>query len=70
MSNNGLLDQDVRVKVADAFVEKMLKSPPEKQELILRMIFNKMSRQQIDAWYIAQRLYADDRSPEKELANE
>jgi hypothetical protein len=59
MNNNGLLDQDVREQVANSLVHHMLNSPPEIQEKILRMIVNRMSRLQIDTWYIAMHLYTD-----------
>jgi hypothetical protein len=55
--NNGLLDQDVREQVANSLVHKMLNSSPEIQEKILRMIVNRMSRLQIDTWFIAMNLY-------------
>jgi len=55
--NNGLLDQDVREQVANSFVHQMLHSTPEQQEKILRMIVNRMSRREVDTWYIAMNLY-------------
>ena len=58
MSNNGLLDLvDVRETVANSFVAQMLHSSPERQERILRMLINRMSRSQIDILFIAQNLY-------------
>jgi hypothetical protein len=55
--NNGLLDQDVREQVANSLVHRMLSASPDIQERILRMIVNRMSRMQIDTWYIAMNLY-------------
>ena len=59
MNNNGLLDQDVRELVANSFVHRMLHSSPQQQERILRMIVNRMSRLQIDTWYIAMNIYEE-----------
>jgi hypothetical protein len=61
--NNGLLDQDVRQKVADSLVHRMLNSSPEQQEKILRMIVNRMSRREIDTWFIAMNLYEPHSEP-------
>lgn len=56
--NNGILDLiDIREQVADSFVSQMLHSTPERQEKILRMLINRMSRSQIDILFIAQNLY-------------
>lgn len=61
MSNNGILDViNVRETVANSFVHQMLNSTPERQEKILRMLINRMSRARIDILFIAQSLYSDE----------
>jgi hypothetical protein len=60
MSNNGMLDSiDIREAVATSFVQQLLSSSPDRQEKILRMLINRMSRAQRDMLFIAQQLYSE-----------